>query len=42
MIEIQQFIGGRFVGGCDIVTEMHASGELQRALEEAGVRVAGV
>ena len=38
----QVFIGGRFVGGCDILTEMHASGELQRTLEEAGVRVASV
>jgi monothiol glutaredoxin len=28
----QLFIDGELVGGCDIVTEMHASGELQEAL----------
>jgi monothiol glutaredoxin len=33
----QLFIGGEFVGGCDIVTEMYESGELQQALGlEAG------
>ncbi len=28
----QLFIGGDLVGGCDIVTEMYQSGELQQAL----------
>jgi monothiol glutaredoxin len=28
----QLFIGGELVGGCDIVTEMYESGELQTAL----------
>ena len=28
----QLFIDGEFVGGCDIVTEMYESGELQHAL----------
>ena len=28
----QVFIGGEFVGGCDIVTEMYESGELQKKL----------
>ena len=28
----QLFIGGELVGGCDIVTEMYQSGELQEAL----------
>src|SRR5438309_6608124 len=28
----QLFINGEFVGGCDIVTEMYQSGELQQAL----------
>jgi monothiol glutaredoxin len=28
----QIFINGEFVGGCDIVTEMHERGELQKAL----------
>jgi monothiol glutaredoxin len=34
----QVFIDGEFVGGCDILTEMHQSGELQRRLstEPAG------
>jgi monothiol glutaredoxin len=34
----QLFINGEFVGGCDIVTEMYESGELQTALgvEDAG------
>jgi monothiol glutaredoxin len=35
----QVFIAGKFVGGCDILTEMHESGELQRVLAEAGVPV---
>ena len=28
----QLFVGGKLVGGCDIVTEMYQSGELQQAL----------
>src|ERR1700680_328387 len=28
----QLFIGGELVGGCDIITEMYQSGELQEAL----------
>lgn len=28
----QVFIGGKFVGGCDILTEMYERGELQEAL----------
>ncbi|HUA05613.1 MAG TPA: Grx4 family monothiol glutaredoxin [Solirubrobacteraceae bacterium] len=33
----QLFVDGEFVGGCDIVTEMYESGELQEALGvEAG------
>lgn len=35
----QVFIGGKFVGGCDIVTEMAQNGELKQALEAAGVRL---
>jgi len=30
----QVFLDGQFVGGCDIVTEMYQSGELQKLLEE--------
>ena len=29
----QVFIGGKLVGGCDIVHEMHGSGELQKLLK---------
>jgi monothiol glutaredoxin len=28
----QLYVGGKFVGGCDIVTEMHQSGELSTLL----------
>ena len=31
----QLYVGGQFVGGCDIVTEMHQSGELKQTLETA-------
>jgi monothiol glutaredoxin len=31
----QIFIGGRFVGGCDIVREMHAKGELATLVAKA-------
>jgi len=30
----QVFIDGEFVGGCDILTEMYQSGELQKLLEK--------
>ena len=33
----QLYIKGEFVGGCDIVTEMYQSGELQSLLTEKGV-----
>lgn len=36
----QVFIKGNFVGGCDIVTSMHSSGELKQALADAGVKLA--
>jgi monothiol glutaredoxin len=29
----QVFVGGKFVGGCDIVVEMYQSGELQKLIE---------
>lgn len=32
----QLYVAGKFVGGCDIVTEMHQSGELSRELEVTG------
>lgn len=29
----QLYINGEFIGGCDIVSEMHATGELKKLLE---------
>ncbi len=34
----QLYIGGKFVGGCDIVTELHQSGELSKELSQAGAK----
>ena len=31
----QVFVGGKFVGGCDIVREMHAKGELAPLVQAA-------
>jgi monothiol glutaredoxin len=31
----QVYIDGKFVGGCDIITELHESGELKPLLEAA-------
>jgi monothiol glutaredoxin len=31
----QLYVGGQFVGGCDIVCEMHEQGELEPLLREA-------
>ncbi|MGA3121113.1 MAG: Grx4 family monothiol glutaredoxin [Polyangiaceae bacterium] len=28
----QLYVGGKFIGGCDIVTEMHQNGELAKEL----------
>ena len=33
----QLYIKGEFVGGCDIVTEMFQSGELETLLDEKGI-----
>jgi monothiol glutaredoxin len=33
----QLYVKGEFVGGCDIVTEMYQSGELETLLSEKGV-----
>jgi monothiol glutaredoxin len=33
----QLYVKGEFVGGCDIVTEMTLSGELDQLLESKGV-----
>jgi hypothetical protein len=35
----QLYVNGEFVGGCDIVMNMHQSGELEKVLETAGVLV---
>jgi monothiol glutaredoxin len=34
----QLYVNGKFLGGCDIVTEMHQSGELAKELATAGVK----
>ena len=31
----QLYVGGEFVGGCDIVTDMHNSGELEKLFGKA-------
>ena len=31
-------MGGEFVGGCDIMVQMHQSGELIDLLEENGIK----
>ena len=31
----QVFVSGALVGGCDIISEMHESGELQKLINEA-------
>jgi monothiol glutaredoxin len=31
----QVYIKGQFIGGCDIVVEMHQEGELKKVVEEA-------
>ena len=36
----QLYVKGEFVGGCDIVREMAANGELQTLLQEKGVEKA--
>ncbi|KAJ9580100.1 hypothetical protein L9F63_004242 [Diploptera punctata] len=36
----QVFISGEFVGGCDIMLQMHQSGELIEELRKAGIRSA--
>lgn len=33
----QLYIKGEFIGGCDIVTEMYQSGELEKLLTEKGI-----
>ena len=32
----QLWVKGELIGGCDIITEMHESGELQDLIKEAG------
>ncbi|MBV8870038.1 MAG: Grx4 family monothiol glutaredoxin [Acetobacteraceae bacterium] len=34
----QLYVNGEFVGGCDIITEMFQSGELEALLKEKGVQ----
>jgi monothiol glutaredoxin len=34
----QLYVGGEFIGGCDIVREMYQSGELGQLLQDKGVQ----
>ena len=34
----QLYVDGKFVGGCDIVTELHQSGELSKELTAGGAK----
>jgi monothiol glutaredoxin len=34
----QLYVNGKFLGGCDIVLEMHANGDLDKELKSAGVK----
>lgn len=34
----QLYVAGKFLGGCDIVTEMHQSGDLAKELTAAGAK----
>lgn len=36
----QVFIDGEFVGGCDILIEMHKNGELVESLKKVGIKSA--
>jgi monothiol glutaredoxin len=36
----QLYVKGEFIGGCDIVREMHETGELQKLFEEKGIEQA--
>lgn len=36
----QVFINGEFVGGCDIMLQMHQSGELVEELKKVGIKSA--
>ena len=36
----QLYVRGEFVGGCDIVREMHETGELKKLLDDKGVEYA--
>lgn len=36
----QLYVKGEFLGGCDIVREMHVTGELKKVFDEKGVQYA--
>ncbi len=36
----QLYVKGEFIGGCDIVREMHESGELKKLFDDKGVEYA--
>lgn len=36
----QIFINGKFIGGCDVILQLHQSGDLIEELKRAGIRSA--
>ena len=38
----QLYVKGEFIGGCDIITEMYQSGELDQLLKEKGITTPAV
>ncbi len=38
----QLWVDGELVGGCDIITEMHESGELQKIIKAAAAKATGL
>ncbi len=37
----QLYVKGEFIGGCDIVREMHETGELEKIMKSKGVELTG-
>ena len=35
-LSLQLYVGGEFLGGADIIEEMHGKGDLKAALQKAG------
>ena len=35
IVDVEAFVDGELIGGCDITLEMHANGDLQKMVKEA-------